>query len=334
MITQSSVYKSFKNKVLGAYIDYDKAWGSQCVDLAKLYCGFIGIYSVMGNAWQWADPDNLPTYATLSMSCDFIEKDFQQGDIIVFKKSKIMPYGHIALVHSVSKGIGTLLEQDGSTDKDNDGNADGVVKLTKWHLDSRVAGAWRLKADLPQRQYAEAIEKINNYKPVFPEAKPKPTPPISPPIAPPVPTPQPPVDEVVSIAHKHLIKHAEQVAVNKAVKYAVGKISDRRQRVAKSLLGVPAIAHALDWLFKEGEEKFEWLNVLDGVQMEVELLLMVGVGFVLVWLQGLVYKTFVKDNPNPNPALAWICSLWASKRQANNKAELVNANHEVDRLKN
>lgn len=284
MIPYSQIYLAFKAKVLGAAIDYDGAYGNQCPDPIKLLCEFLGVYSVRGNAYQWADPNHQPTYGIMAQNFTWVTSNFQQGDIIIFNKSSIMPYGHIALVDSVSGQSAILLEQDGSIDKDKDGNADGVMKLATWSLESGVAGAWRWKSDGSAKRMEEALEKINKYVPRFPiRGKTKPgdrlvtlaADPINPPVViPPLPKPSP----------KPVVDHAASKKILKR-----SKIRDETQRAVKrsalgTALATPLMA-ALNW----AEDNWDWMTTIEQWlphDLILEgLILLVSNALVAIWTQ-------------------------------------------------
>ena len=72
----------------GQGIDYDGAYGNQCVDLIKAYYDFLGVTPVSGNA-------NTYTYNSLPAGWQRIEDATPQpGDILVYTGGS---YGHVAI---------------------------------------------------------------------------------------------------------------------------------------------------------------------------------------------------------------------------------------------
>jgi len=72
----------------GQGIDYDGAYGNQCVDLIKAYYDYLGVTPVRGNA-------NTYTYNALPDGWERIEgAEPQPGDILVYTGGS---YGHVAI---------------------------------------------------------------------------------------------------------------------------------------------------------------------------------------------------------------------------------------------
>lgn len=101
MMTFDEFIKTYNGKK----IDYDGAYGVQCVDLIKLYLDKC--FGIKAGAWGNAHAyyDNFcniaPLYKNfvgLKNTPDFVP---EKGDIMVWNKSKSMPYGHIAICDGV-----------------------------------------------------------------------------------------------------------------------------------------------------------------------------------------------------------------------------------------
>lgn len=90
--------QQFIAKYNGKYLDYDKAYGAQCVDVTKAYYKeVLGIAPKMGNAidyWYSIDPRFIRIANTPTNSP-------KPGDILVFGKSYGY-YGHVAVVTSAN----------------------------------------------------------------------------------------------------------------------------------------------------------------------------------------------------------------------------------------
>ena len=81
-----------KSKV-GTSIDYDNAYGAQCIDLILAYYNYLGVNTVRGNAIDYTT-NNLPTgWRRLK------GEQPQKGDILIYSNS---PYGHVAIYESDS----------------------------------------------------------------------------------------------------------------------------------------------------------------------------------------------------------------------------------------
>ena len=101
-------YVDFKNKWLGKRIDYDKAYGYQCVDLIKQYLDEVlgfGRVGALGNA------KNVPSTLTKKGFSKLWVTSIIQWDIIVRTR---WTYGHIAIVDRIVNGRVYVLEQNGS----------------------------------------------------------------------------------------------------------------------------------------------------------------------------------------------------------------------------
>lgn len=134
-------YQSFKNKWLGKSVDFDRAYGKQCVDLIKQYIYEEtnikpGSWGNAINYWNAPNPQFLALYARVGSA--------QAGDIIVLKPVDSAPShanGHIGIYDSGSVAI---LEQNGSTGSGNGigGNAIRVRTVPA----SRVVAIYRRKS--------------------------------------------------------------------------------------------------------------------------------------------------------------------------------------------
>lgn len=108
---------SFVQKHIKTLVDYDKAYGGQCVDLYRQYCqdvlGVPRTESVVGAK------DLVECYEknAVEKGAFMLVEDRlsgQQGDVVVWGATKTNPYGHVAIVLEYHAG-GELVvfEQDG-----------------------------------------------------------------------------------------------------------------------------------------------------------------------------------------------------------------------------
>ncbi len=91
--------KSFNNR----YIDYDGAFGNQCVDLYNYFTKFIGGTNIMVG---WA-PEIYNAYDTKAYARTGANVRGQQGYVALFKPGGSTPSGHVAIVVG-DNGNGTL----------------------------------------------------------------------------------------------------------------------------------------------------------------------------------------------------------------------------------
>ena len=79
---------------VGNSIDYDGAYGAQCVDFIKAYYNYLGVTPVRGNGRDYAT-NALPSGWTRIQGAQP-----QKGDILVYLGSSSNPYGHVAIYES------------------------------------------------------------------------------------------------------------------------------------------------------------------------------------------------------------------------------------------
>lgn len=107
----------------GKKIDFDGAYGAQCVDLAKAYLSKLGITGVYGNGNSYDNRDKYPSnWRIYKNTRTFVPKP---GDIAVWNSGT---YGHVAIVVS-AKVNGTSSDNFISMDQ-NWPIGSGVRKVT------------------------------------------------------------------------------------------------------------------------------------------------------------------------------------------------------------
>lgn len=107
-------FDEFIKNYEGKQVDFDKAFGSQCVDLFRQYSKEVlnikehtGV--VEGAKDLYLNFDKMPK----------MQKYFQKvysphkGDIVIFNKSETNKYGHVALVVYATNKTIVVFEQDG-----------------------------------------------------------------------------------------------------------------------------------------------------------------------------------------------------------------------------
>ena len=122
--------EAFVRKWNGRFCDFDGYAGSQCVDAART--AFVEIHGckkqppgVIGAA-DFAGADFSGTGLRF-LKC--AERDVLIGDVVVYGKTEKNGYGHIAVCVGKLPACHLVLEQNGFTDRDGDGKADGVCYL-------------------------------------------------------------------------------------------------------------------------------------------------------------------------------------------------------------
>ena len=104
---------SWVKSQIGKSIDYDGAYGAQCVDLILAYYNYLGVPTSSGNGKDYAT-NTLPSGWTRIAGAVP-----QKGDILVYGASDSNPYGHVA-----------IYESERSTYHQNFNNVQKVVNVT------------------------------------------------------------------------------------------------------------------------------------------------------------------------------------------------------------
>jgi hypothetical protein len=107
--------KQFVETHLGKKVDFDKAYGAQCVDLYRQYCqdvlGMPASEGVEGakHLWECYDKTNVQKkyLQRVSNTKDFVP---EQGDIVIYGDGR---FGHVAIVLFANESRMIVFEQDG-----------------------------------------------------------------------------------------------------------------------------------------------------------------------------------------------------------------------------
>lgn len=104
---------SFINRFAGQKVDFDGAYGAQCVDLFRQWCrdalGIPHTGAVSGAKDLALKYDSLP----LEKKYFSLEDAPKAGDAAVWGATSRNPYGHVAIVVSVDGDCILVFEQDG-----------------------------------------------------------------------------------------------------------------------------------------------------------------------------------------------------------------------------
>lgn len=150
IVCRIALYEDFKKRWLNKSVDYDKAYGPQCVDLAKQYADEIYDEKI-GNFWGSAYKGFLnwsKTFDTTKWK-QVVYKNWEipiAWDIIFWKPTKSNSYGHVAIAwnwSTITKLI--LLEQNYVLESSaNFGKWTGPAAITERTRDYKdFAGSWR-----------------------------------------------------------------------------------------------------------------------------------------------------------------------------------------------
>jgi hypothetical protein len=106
-----AIYLKYKKEMLGKFIDADKAYWNQCVDLIRDYCKKARNYG-MGQLPSAKDANNIKTFPWLKSIVVWTD-DLWSGDIIITWATQFNKYGHIAIIDTIWKSWPVILEQNG-----------------------------------------------------------------------------------------------------------------------------------------------------------------------------------------------------------------------------
>lgn len=107
----------FVEKYNGKKIDYDGAYGAQCVDVFRQYCKDVlhvpHTGAVVGAAELYTKYEALPLEKKYFSRIAYEGVIPGTGDVVIFSASASNKYGHVALVLSANEKMITVFEQDG-----------------------------------------------------------------------------------------------------------------------------------------------------------------------------------------------------------------------------
>lgn len=108
--------EEFVNKYMKTKVDYDKAFGAQCVDLFRQYCTDVlevpHTGSVEGAKDLFLEYNNLPKEKQYFKRVKGIS-GIKYGDVAIWDQTETNKYGHVAIVIS-KEGLNIgVIEQNG-----------------------------------------------------------------------------------------------------------------------------------------------------------------------------------------------------------------------------
>lgn len=106
----------FINKYINTKVDFDNAFGAQCVDLFRQYCK--DVLNIPHTGAVEGAKDIFLNYDKLSLEQKYFKKYStnrpEPSDVIIWNETKTNKYGHIAIVvSSLSNNKVLVFEQDG-----------------------------------------------------------------------------------------------------------------------------------------------------------------------------------------------------------------------------
>ena len=124
----------FIKKYFGTKVDFDNAFGAQCVDLYRQYCK-----DVLGIAQTPAvtgAKDIIDKPGSLSVIREAATADYSTGDVLIWGATPSNEYGHVAILVSIyNTGNFIVLEQNGF--------AQDGVKLNMRSRDNLLGALWK-----------------------------------------------------------------------------------------------------------------------------------------------------------------------------------------------
>ena len=106
----------FINKYINTKVDFDNAFGAQCVDLFRQYCK--DVLNIPHTGAVEGAKDIFLNYDKLPLEQKYFKKysknNPEPADVIIWNQTKTNKYGHIAIViSSLSNNKVLVFEQDG-----------------------------------------------------------------------------------------------------------------------------------------------------------------------------------------------------------------------------
>ena len=129
----------FIRKYLGKKVDFDGAFGAQCVDLYRRYCA--DVLDVPQSPAVEGAKDIFRKPGALGVTAEAEKAAYVPGDVLVWDGTNTNKYGHVAILVAVfDERHFVVLEQDGFSQ-------DGV-KLAFRGRDNLLGALWKKTAKL------------------------------------------------------------------------------------------------------------------------------------------------------------------------------------------
>ena len=109
--------KEFVRKYNGTKIDYDKAYGAQCVDVFRQYCA--DVLKIEHTGGVNGAKDLFLNYFKMPLEQKYFlqlkaNAKFKMGDVLVWNATAANQYGHVALLLAEMSGDFVVFEQNGA----------------------------------------------------------------------------------------------------------------------------------------------------------------------------------------------------------------------------
>lgn len=105
---------SFVKQNQGKKIDYDGAYGSQCVDLYRQYCR--DVLEIEQTPGVDGASEIFEKCGSLKQIPESTKADYSQGDVLIWGPTEKNKYGHVAILVSVYNAFNFIVfEQNGFT---------------------------------------------------------------------------------------------------------------------------------------------------------------------------------------------------------------------------
>ena len=102
----------FINRYINTKVDFDKAFGAQCVDLFRQYCK--DVLNIPQTPAVEGAKDIFDNCGCLNSTIDSALADYSRGDVLIWNSSKTNKYGHVAILVAIyNTKYFIVLEQDG-----------------------------------------------------------------------------------------------------------------------------------------------------------------------------------------------------------------------------
>lgn len=129
----------FVNKYIGTKVDFDNAYGAQCVDLFRQYCK--DVLNIPHTGAVEGAKDLFLNYTKLPLEQKYFDAirttSVKYGDVVIWEKTETNKYGHVAIaIGTVSNKSILVFEQNGFTQ--------GGAKLVERPIEN-ILGVLRVK---------------------------------------------------------------------------------------------------------------------------------------------------------------------------------------------
>lgn len=169
---------------IGKVVDYDKAYGYQCVDLARQHAKDMWnpIWTFSGsalNGWLTGSPFIGTKWERVTNTTTAIPKE---GDIVFLDKTESNPYGHVAVAGEGCTGSKLVLIEQNAGNGNGDGKNGNKITMRAIKYNDPKRGnclGWytlKTRSELPidnttQSKFKAIYEKerTTNYTPIFSE---------------------------------------------------------------------------------------------------------------------------------------------------------------------